>query len=114
MQHGDSAAICDETSKVLSGDFVLLDYAASEWLSHVGACAQSRHDEQLVQAIRRLYEKRGKPDVHDSTQVSRIFRHKYRALRRDPELVKRLGQSETFLNRSKLDLIEADGGKSKE
>lgn len=110
MQHGDSAAICDETSKVLSGDFVLLDYAASEWLSHVGACAQSRHDEQLVQAIRRLYEKRGKPDVHDSTQVSRIFKHKYRALRRDPELVKRLGQSETFLNRSKLDLIEADGG----
>ena len=106
FEQGDTVGA---SPNIPAGDFVLLEYAAAEWLSHVSACSQSRHDQDLMRSLTAFYKKRGRTDVGAEISVSKLSKHKYRALRRDPLLVRRLSQCEVFVNRAKLDLVEEDG-----
>jgi hypothetical protein len=102
----------DIQCQILNGDFVLLEYAALQYLGHIkGWMANKTHDismEQISTALSQLFEFR-QNYFFDSSVPSESFINEFKVFQADPDLQHRLASAWTFLTGVKIGMVDMDG-----
>jgi hypothetical protein len=103
----------DIQCQILNGDFVLLEYAALQYLDHIKRwMANKTHDnsmEQISTALSQLFEFRQNYFVDSSAPPSEPFINEFKAFQAVPDLQHRLASAWTFLAGVKIGMVDMDG-----
>jgi hypothetical protein len=103
----------DINNQILSGDLVLLEYAAVEWLSHVREFSRLQRRQRdavgkISDAISKFYSKRASTPVRKRYDNAKS-RKNFRSFRGRPELVTQLAHLQSFKKMLASGHIDQDG-----
>jgi hypothetical protein len=102
----------DIETQILQGDFVLLEYAALEYMEHIKAWMSRKTNEDSMEkmstALSRLFEIR-QNHFFDSPALSESFINEFEVFQADTDLQHNLARTTSFLTGVKIGIVHMDG-----
>jgi hypothetical protein len=102
----------DIRSSILSGDYVLLTYAANEWLEHIQQCGQHLTPESL-QSLRDIISTFAEVRENYFFQVDvknhHTAKNNFQTFQRWPNIYELLIQMDSFIRKQRSGLLEQNG-----
>jgi hypothetical protein len=99
-------------NQILSGDFVLLEYAALEYLEHIKAWMKLKGPQDSAEgisaALSQLFETR-ENDTFEQSTPSESFMCQFAVFQDHPDLQHSLASAASFLTGAKLGMTAVDG-----
>lgn len=109
---GEEAFSNDLRDNILSGDYVLLVYAATEWLEHIRSCAQHLQAESvqsLACIISTFFEFRANCLFEASKKSHHAAKTHFLPFKELPNVYDSLIEMDVFMKRKKTGLLEENG-----
>ena len=102
----------DIGSNILSGDYVLLTYAADEWLEHIRQCARHLGPEplqSLSDILSTFAEVRENDFFQSNVEGHHAAKNEFQPLQAWPNLYELLIQMDNFMWKQRRNLLEQNG-----